>query len=184
MVPGFECHIPYERPAHRRARGTRLTAPVDLSIAIFLIFVGIVLLGIEFAHPGVFLLIPGSIALAAGLLYLFLPGILLGTLYGPSIVIIVAVVAALATIPYYRRIAPIHRPMSTTVHSLEGEMGVVVAEVVPDTLRGKVRIGSEIWSARSDRRIPPGTRVRVLGGEGVSVTVQPAEGVPASAGTS
>ena len=55
-------------------------------------------------------------------------------------------------------------------------MGIVIAPVVPNTLKGKVRVKSEVWSARSDVAIPTGVRVRVVQGEGVSITVQPVEG--------
>ncbi|MGD0718792.1 MAG: NfeD family protein, partial [Thermoplasmata archaeon] len=73
---------------------------------------------------------------------------------------------------YYRWVAPVHPPMSTTVGTLIGQEGVIVAPVVPDSLHGKVRIGSEIWSARAEVPIAPGTHVRVVGGSGVSVSVE------------
>jgi membrane protein implicated in regulation of membrane protease activity len=152
-----------------------LADPIQLTIGLFLVILGIVLLGIEVVHPGVFLLIPAGVVIASGLLYLFLPYYLLDTIWGPAVVIVVAFVAAIATVPYYQRIAPIHKPMSTTPDALEGEIGLVVAPVVPDSLSGKVRVRSEIWSARSDRNIPVGTKVRIMGGEGVSVRVQPVD---------
>jgi membrane protein implicated in regulation of membrane protease activity len=102
------------------------------------------------------------------------------TSYGLAAIVLAAFAAAFATIPYYRRIVPVHQPLSTTVGSLYGELGLVIAEVLPDSLQGKVRVRSEIWSARSDHRIPVGTKVRVVGGEGVSVVVQPIDtGAPA-----
>jgi membrane protein implicated in regulation of membrane protease activity len=148
---------------------------VSIALGLFLVVVGLVLLGIELLHPGVFLLIPATVVLGAGLLYLVLPDFLLNTIYGPTVVIFLAVAAALLTVPYYRRIAPTHAPMSTTSHGLTGEVGVLVATVRPNTLEGKVRIRSEIWSARADTTIPSGTRVRIVSGEGVSVRVEPIE---------
>ncbi|MCI4330631.1 MAG: NfeD family protein [Thermoplasmata archaeon] len=142
---------------------------------VFMVLVGLVLLAVEVLHPGVFLLIPGTMVLGAGLLLLLLPQFLLQTIYGPSVVILLAVAAALVTIPYYRRIAPTHAPMSTTANGLTGEVGVLIAAVRPDSLQGKVRIRSEIWSARADRAIPAGTHVRIVSGEGVSVRVEPIE---------
>ena len=149
-----------------------------LSVGLILIIGGLILIAVEFVHPGAFLLIPGSVVLAGGLMYLFAYPLLTTTIYGPLIVAAVAVVAVFATLPYYRRIGAIHRPMSTTPDSLTGETGVVVAAVVPDTMQGKVRLQSEIWSARSDRPIPIGTRIRVRGGQGVSVWVEPVEPAP------
>jgi inner membrane protein len=147
--------------------------PTNLIIAATLIIVGSALFAFELIHPGAWLLIPASIMIVAGLLYITLPSLLLNSVFGPSIVVLVALAAALATIPYYRWVAPIHKPMSTTVQSLEGQTGVVVAPVVPDSLTGKVQIQSEVWSARSDQPIPAGTKVRVVSGEGVSVLVRP-----------
>lgn len=142
-------------------------------LGVILVIVGVFLFAVEIVHPGALLLIPASIVIAAGLLFLFLPNVLVGSLLGPVIVVGAAMAAALATIPYYKWVAPVHRPMSTIPSSLEGEVGVVIAPVIPDTLRGKVRVNSEIWSARAEMPIPAGTKVRILGGEGVSIRVVP-----------
>ncbi len=146
---------------------------VNDAIGIALVLVGVALLAVELIHPGALLLIPASILLAAGFLYLFLPNDLLDSYIGPVVVLVAAVVGALIEIPYYRWVAPVHRPMTTTSAGLVGSEGIVITPVVPNTLRGKVRINSEIWSARGTQEIPAGTRVRVVHGEGVSITVQP-----------
>ncbi len=146
---------------------------VNDAIGITMVVVGIALLAFELIHPGALLIIPGSILLAAGFLYLFLPNVLLDSYIGPVVVIVVAIGGALVEIPYYRWVAPVHRPMSTTSGGLVGEEAIVIAPVEPNTLRGKVKVRSEIWSAKADEPIPVGTRVRIVHGEGVSVTVQP-----------
>jgi membrane-bound ClpP family serine protease len=146
-----------------------------LLVGVPLILIGAGLFVIELIHPGVFLLIPGSVLLTAGILYLTVPSLLTATIFGPAIVFAAAFLATLATVPYYRRIAPIHRPMTTIPMSLEGLTGLVLTAVEPDNMKGKVRVNSEIWSARADRAIPAGTRVRILGGEGVTVRVTPLE---------
>jgi inner membrane protein len=151
---------------------------VNDSIGIAIVIVGVALLVFELVHPGALLIIPASILLVAGFLYLFLPNVLLNSVEGPVIVVIAAILGALIEIPYYRWVAPIHRPMSTTSGGLVGEEAVVVAPVEPNNIRGKVKVKSEIWSARSDRPIPVGTRVKIVHGEGVSVTVQPIEAPP------
>jgi inner membrane protein len=153
---------------------------VNDAIGLTLVVIGIALFAFELIHPGALLIIPGSILLAAGFLYLFLPDVLLDSYIGPVIVVVAAIVGALVEIPYYRWVAPVHRPMSTTSGGLVGEEAVVIAPVEPNNLRGKVKVRSEIWSARADRPIPVGTRVRVVHGEGVSVTVQPIEPPPGS----
>lgn len=146
---------------------------LDQSIGIALVAIGVILFAVELIHPGALLLIPSSIFLAVGVIILLGSESLLYSPYGPAIVLAAGAAAAIATVPYYRYVAPVGRPMATIPSSLEGELGVVTAPVVPDTLRGKVRVKSETWSARSDRPIPAGTRVRILGGEGVSLLVEP-----------
>ncbi|MCI4340641.1 MAG: hypothetical protein L3J73_05185 [Thermoplasmata archaeon] len=145
-------------------------------IALSLIVAGVVLFGLEIAHPGALLLIPAFMLIAAGLLALAFSDSLLATLPGVGAVVAAAIFAAVIEIPYYRYIAPTHRPMTTTTGGLAGQIGVVTAAVEPNTLRGKVRVQREIWSAQSDRPIPEGTRVRIVAGEGVAVQVVPIEG--------
>ncbi len=148
---------------------------IDPAIGIALVIAGIALLAAELIHPGALLLIPGSVLLIAGFLYLFLPNYLLDSYIGPIGIVITAILAALIEIPYYRWVAPTHRPLSTTSGGLVGDEAVVITDVVPNTLKGKVRVRSEIWSARSNVPIPAGTRVRIVHGEGVSVSVEPIE---------
>ncbi|MGP8075166.1 MAG: NfeD family protein [Thermoplasmata archaeon] len=145
----------------------------DPTIGIALVIVGIILLAFELIHPGALLLIPGSILLVAGFLYLFLPNVLLDSYIGPVGIIVVAIVAALIEIPYYRWVAPNHSPLSTTSGGLVGAEAIVIVPIIPNTLKGKVRVRSEVWSARASVPIPEGTKVRVVHGEGVSVTVVP-----------
>ncbi len=153
---------------------------IDVGFGILLVVVGIVLLAFELVHPGALLLIPGSILLVAGLLYLILPSVLLDSAIGPIAIVIAAVIAALIEIPYYRWVAPTHRPLSTTSGGLVGDEAIVIAPIVPGTLKGKVRVRSEVWSARSTMPIAAGTRVRIVHGEGVSVSVEPLEPPKAS----
>ncbi|MEM0128792.1 MAG: NfeD family protein [Thermoplasmata archaeon] len=138
-----------------------------------MLLAGVVLFAFELFHPGALLLIPGSVLLAAGALYLFLPNVLLNSWIGVVVIVLAAIAAALAEIPFYRHLSPGHAPMTTTVATLVGREAVVVAPVVPDTLRGKVRVGSEIWSATGAQPIAEGTRVRVVAGEGVALRVEP-----------
>ena len=148
-------------------------AEVGTFIGVILIVIGLALFIGELLHPGVFLLIPGTVILVAGIMYIALPGFLTTTIFGPALVVSAALVATVCSILYYRYIAPVHPPMVTMPTTLVGSEGVVIAPVIPDTLRGKVRVRSEVWSARSRVAIPAGARVRVLGGEGVSIDVVP-----------
>jgi len=130
---------------------------IDVTVGIVITIVGIVLLAFELVHPGALL---------------FIPGYLLDSAVGPIAILVVAVLATVIEIFYYRWVAPTHNPVSTTTKGLIGEEGIVLAAIVPDTLKGKVRVRSEIWSARAPVPIPVGARVRVVEGEGVSVAVE------------
>lgn len=142
-------------------------------IGVILVLIGIALFVAELTHPGIFLLIPGTVILVSGAMYILLPGFLTDTVAGPAVIVIAALVATVVSIFYYKHVAPVHPPMVTMPSTMVGFEGVVVAPVVPDTIRGKVRVKSEVWSARSRVPIPAGVRVRVLGGEGVALDVVP-----------
>ncbi len=145
---------------------------VSDTIGIILLVSGTILLAAELIHPGALLLIPASLLLMAGFLWIFLPNTLLDSDLGVILIIVAAGAGALLEIPYYRWVAPVHPPMSTTVGTLVGHEGIIVSPVYPDSLHGKVQIGSEIWSARADVPIASGTHVRVVAGSGVSVSVE------------
>ncbi len=153
---------------------------IDIEVGIVLVGVGIALLASELVHPGALLFIPGSILLVAGFLYLFFPTYLLDSAIGPIAILVAAFLATVLEIYYYRWVAPTHWPLSTTSAGLVGHEGIVVVPIIPDTMKGKVRVNSEIWSARGSAAIPVGTRVRVVHGEGVSLQVEPVESAPAS----
>jgi membrane-bound ClpP family serine protease len=154
-------------------------AGVDVGVGIAILFIGAALFTIELFHPGALLLIPATIMIVGGILYLLIPNVLLRSIWGPVAILVAAVVATFATVLYYRWLAGTHRPLSTTSGGLVGEEAIVIVDVVPNTLRGKVRVRSEVWSARASHPIPAGTKVRVVAGEGVSVTVEPLPQAPA-----
>ncbi|MFQ5884396.1 MAG: NfeD family protein [Thermoplasmata archaeon] len=59
-------------------------------------------------------------------------------------------------------------------YELEGMVGTVV-RTVTSTL-GKIKVGAEIWDARSDTgEIPVGTKVKILSRDSMIVRVEPAE---------
>jgi inner membrane protein len=154
---------------------------VDWGLGVLLVVLGTILLASELVHPGALLFIPGSILLVAGFLYLFFPTYLLDSVVGPIAILVAAFISTAIEIFYYRWVAPNHWPLSTTTAGLVGREGIVLVPIVPNTMKGKVRVDSEIWSARADMGIPVGTKVRVVHGEGVSIQVEPVpEATPAS----
>lgn len=143
------------------------------ALGALIVLIGLIVIAVEFVHPGALLLIPGSVLLVGGLLLVFLPDALLGAPWGIIVILIAASIAALVEVPYYRYLAPNHGPMTTTSAGLVGEIGTVIAAVEPNTIKGKVRLRSEIWSVSATRPIPVGAKVRVISGEGVSLQVVP-----------
>jgi membrane protein implicated in regulation of membrane protease activity len=146
---------------------------VDVIAGSVVLLVGAGFFVIELFHPGALLLIPATIMIVGGVMYLLTPSTLLDSIWGPIAIALAAVLATGITILYYRWLAGTHQPLSTTSGSLVGQEAIVITDVVPNTLRGKVRVRSEVWSAKAKAPIPAGTKVRVVAGEGVSVTVEP-----------
>lgn len=145
-----------------------------LAIGIGLILVGVVMLIFEFVHPGTFMAIPGTIILFCGILLIAFGDFdILSTVGGPFLIVGVVIFAGVLAILFYSRMAPTHPPIASTFDTLMNFQGEVVTRVMPGSMKGKVRIRGEIWSATSESPIEEGTTVRVLGGEGVTLRVAP-----------
>lgn len=97
---------------------------------------------------------------------------LLLTIWSPIIAVIILVPTTFLTIKMYQRLAPPAPPQTTVATSLIGKEGQVEVEVVPGSLRGKVKIANVIWSATSETPISVGKHVKVVRSEGVHVTVE------------
>ncbi len=132
---------------------------------------GIILLLAEAASPGAFMLVPATVLLILGAIGLIAPSILLSW-WSPLITAIIVIPTTILTIKFYQRLAPPAPPETVVATSLVGQVGVVEAEVEPHTLKGKVRIANDTWSATSEKLIPAGRKVRVVASEGVHVTVE------------
>ena len=75
----------------------------------------------------------------------------------------------------YQRLAPPGPPETSVATSMVGREGLVTETVKPNSLKGKVRIQNDTWSATSDHEIPKGTWVIVFESEGVHVKVKEKE---------
>ncbi len=152
---------------------------VEFDVALGLVFlvVGIVLLLVEAASPGFFIGVPATILIVLGLLGMFVPNFYFSP-WAPVTAIAVGAPLTYATILLYQRLAPPSPPTTTSGGSLIGRKGLVVREVVPDSIRGKVNIDNQVWSATSEDPIPEGTRVKVVSSRGVHVVVERSQGKP------
>jgi len=140
------------------------------TLGIILVIIGALLILAELSIPGFFIAVPGTVLIILGMVYIFMPDI--GVIPVVIITLSTAVISTVGIMLFYRALAKPTLPTTTTVDKLVGKEGVVVAKIVPNTLKGKVRIDTEIWSATSDSEIDVGRRVVVVKGEGVHVVVK------------
>ncbi len=140
-------------------------------IALGFIITGIIMLLAETAAPGFFIAVPGTVLIVLGLLGLAFEDFLV-TVWSPVVALIVCVPTILFVMFAYQRLAPPAPPETTVGSSLIGKIGIVTAEVKPDSIKGKVKIKNDMWSATANEIIPIGKKVVVVKSEGVHVTVQ------------
>ena len=127
----------------------------------------------EIFTPGLFFLGPVALAaVAAGIVALAGAGII--------VQLIVFIAGSIASVALLRPVARrhLHMPaaLRTGTAALEGTRAVVLQRV--DANGGRVRIGGEVWSARSydeSSVIPEGSKVDVLAIEGATALVHPRE---------
>jgi membrane protein implicated in regulation of membrane protease activity len=143
---------------------------MDGWVGILMLVIGAALLVGEAFVPGFFIIVPGTILVLLGAIALIAPDLLTFP-WGIIIFVIITFVVSAGTIMFYRRLAPGHKPLSTSMDTLVGMTGEVTREVEPDNISGKVKIGEQIWSARASDRIPVGEKVIVTRAQGVHVFV-------------
>ena len=138
---------------------------LSTDIALLLFIIGIIALIVEVATPGF-----GAAVAAAAFLIMGLLGMIFPYFYNSPISVVVVFVvclAAMAASVYMYRTLGAPQPTATTItESLVGKEGVVEIEVKPRSIKGKVKIDNQIWSATADHPIPVETIVKVIGWEG------------------
>lgn len=65
--------------------------------------------------------------------------------------------------------------VQTGVENLVGATGEVTERLAPS---GKIRVLGELWQARSGSELPPGSRVRVVAVDGLTLEVEAADNTP------
>ena len=144
------------------------------TVALIIIIIGALLILVEAMNPGAFMVIPGTVLVIVGIIGYIVPDFLF-SIYSPLTAIIIAIPITVATIYLYRIFAKPVPPTTTVSDSLIGKKGKVTVRTGPNDLKGKVRIGMDIWSANSDEEIEEGTDVEVVSAEGVHITVRKTE---------
>jgi membrane protein implicated in regulation of membrane protease activity len=143
----------------------------EWQVGLVFIVVGVILLIVETASPGFFVAIPATVLMILGALGMLIDGFFL-SIWSPIVAVVVAVPAFIITMYAYQRLAPPEPPTTTVGHSLVGKRGIVREAILPNTLKGKVRIEHQTWSAASDHYIPVDTLVEVVQSKGVHVIVR------------
>jgi len=142
-----------------------------VAVGLLLVILGLVLLIAEVFSPGIFLIIPAVVSIILGALGMADPKFLFSW-WAVLTAIVVAIPVTVATLYAYRYLGRPEPPSTTITDTLVGQTGTVTVSTIPGTLKGKVRIGSDVWSANSERPIPEGTRVKVTRSEGVHVFIE------------
>lgn len=140
-------------------------------IGLILLIVGVVMLIAEAASPGFFIAIPATVLMVLGGIGMAAPGFFLSP-WSPVVAVVVAIPATIVTMKFYQTLSPPAPPTTTVGHSLVGQTGIVQAPIEPNSIRGKVKIENQIWSATSDRPIAKGAMVEVVRSKGVHVVVK------------
>jgi membrane protein implicated in regulation of membrane protease activity len=144
---------------------------LEIALGIAIIVIGVLMLLAEIIVPGYFLLVPATTLIVLGAIGLLVPGFLLSWA-SPVLAVIIILPTTLVAIRLYQKLSPPAPPETTVATSLVGTSGIVTARVLPDNLRGKVKIANDIWSATSASPIEVGRKVRVVASEGVHVKVE------------
>ncbi len=143
-------------------------------VAVALLILGFILIIVESTSPGGYLIIPGLDLVVLGIYGMIVPGMLYSWVT-VVIAIVLTIPVVVLTLYLYKKLGGEEPPSTTVTGSLVGRAGVVVIETNPDNLKGKVKIGSDTWSANSDTVIPVGSDVVVDSSEGVHVHVRKAD---------
>jgi len=78
------------------------------------------------------------------------------------------------TRPFVNKFTKKENEIQTNAYSIIGKRGIVLKDIDPINGTGQVKIGTEVWSAKSsdDRKIEKGIEVEILEIEGVKVVVK------------
>ncbi len=136
------------------------------------IVLGLCLAMTELAVPAFFIIWFGIGAIGVGIALLAAPDLAVAT----QILIWAALSSVLVGV-WFRYLKPrTVTAVGTSAASVAGEIGVLVADISPDT-RGQVRfqkpiLGSDVWECYSDSKIKAGERVRIIVVEGNYIKVE------------
>lgn len=144
------------------------------TVGMILLILGILFIIAETATPGFFVGVIGTAFVAMGIIGIFFPFIA-DTPWSPLIVLVVTASSMMMAVMFYKKLGRTQPTATTITESNVGKQGLVMEDVEPHSLHGKVKIQHQIWSATSSSHIPKGKMVNVIDWEGVHVVVEEVE---------
>ncbi len=142
------------------------------TIGLIMIVAGVVMLIAEASAPGFFIAIPATVILVLGIFGLIAPEEMFFSWVSPFLAVVVAIPMTVVSIYLYQKLAPPETPTTTVGTSLIGRHGLVIKELNPNDISGKVKIETQEWSATARTVIPVGNEVIVVKSKGVHITVE------------
>lgn len=125
---------------------------------------------IEMATVGFLVFWFGIGALIAMIVSLFTSSIAIQT----TVFVLSSTVLLFFTRPFVNKFTKKEEEVQTNAYSIIGKRGIVIKDIVPIEGKGQIKIGSEVWSAKSfdDRNIEKGTEIEILEIDGVKAVVK------------
>ena len=143
-----------------------------VTIALICVVIGAIFIILETMSPGFFLLVPGIAAMAVGVPGLFIENFFEETWMVFSAIVIATILSTILTTRLYQVLAKPVPPETLVAETMVGKTGKITVATEPGTIKGKVRVGFDIWSATSEAPIGEGEDVVVYEAEGVHVKVK------------
>lgn len=125
---------------------------------------------IEMATIGFLVFWFGIGALIAMIVSLFTSNLAIQT----TVFVLSSTVLLFFTRPFVNKFSKKDGEVQTNAYSIIGKRGIVIKDIDPIAGKGQVKIGTEVWSAKSadDRKIEKGLEVEVLEIDGVKAVVK------------
>ena len=125
---------------------------------------------IEMATVGFLIFWFGIGALIAMVVSLFTSNIAIQT----AVFVFSSTILLFFTRPFVNKFTKKDDDVQTNAYSIIGKKGIVVKEIDPISGQGQVKIGTEVWSAKSsdDKKIQKGLEIEVLEIDGVKAVVK------------
>jgi len=125
---------------------------------------------IEMATVGFLVFWFGIGALIAMIISLFTTNIAIQT----AIFVISSAILLFFTRPLVNKLTKNDKEVQTNAYSIIGKKGIVIKEIDPILGQGQVKVGTEVWSAKTlgDKKIKEGSEVEITEIDGVKAVVK------------